>query len=130
MSFLSFFKSCIKHWNIFNFLFLVKNLTVTSYGVYSSIIGVSMLFAGLVTSVFTTQMIAVTSKKSDFEIKNLSIEYFYMQNIVFVLALFFSFLTIFFKVFSNFLNYDYLIIFSLLIAWGAASKDLLTSRSF
>ena len=89
-----------------------------------------MLLAGLVTSIFTTQMIAITSKKNNSEINYLSIEYYYMQNIVFFMLLALSYLLISFNVLNQAPFNEYLIIFSLLIAWGVASKDVLTSRSF
>ena len=111
-------------------LYLIKNLTVSSYGIYSSIFGISVLIAGLVTSIFTTQMIAITSKKNNSEINYLSIEYYYMQNIVFLTLMVLSYLLIFFNAFDEVPFNEYLIIFSLLIAWGVASKDVLTSRSF
>jgi O-antigen/teichoic acid export membrane protein len=111
-------------------LYLIKNLSVSSYGIYSSIFGLSMLLAGLVTSVFTTQMIAVTSKKNNYEINNLSIEYYYMQNIIFAFFLITSFLIIYLKLLDGLSFNQYLIPLSLLIAWGVASKDILTSRSF
>ncbi len=111
-------------------LYLIKNLNVSSYGIYSSIFGISMLLAGLVTSIFTTQMIAITSKKNNSEINYLSIEYYYMQNIIFFILLALSYLLISFNVLNQAPFNEYLIIFSLLIAWGVASKDVLTSRSF